>query len=120
MESSIAKRSFGVITANKVPDIDITQLSFVGPQGMFEEPTIDRLVPKLFVNVPLSSGNSWREIPPASNNLGGQLYGYSWEVDKQEGPSLTEYTLKMDIGSGNGLVFFDEAGHSDHNDWTRL
>jgi hypothetical protein len=94
--SSILKRSIGYVSANKVLDTDITDLSFVGPQGSFEEISIDRILPRLFVDIP---SKGWREIPAGYTAIGSTSYGFTWSVVQQG----SAHILRMDIGSGSGL-----------------
>lgn len=99
LNTSTMKRAFGSISADLVDDIDITDLSFTGPQGAFEELTVDRIFPRLFVEVP---GLGWREIPTGFTHYEGTMYGYTWNIVHQD----TKYFLRMDIRDGNGIAFF--------------
>lgn len=99
LTSSTMKRGYGAVSADATADLDITDLSFAGPQGAFEDLTVDRLLPRLFVDVPAIG---WREIPAGFIHYNGLMYGYTWNIVKQ-GPT---YLLRMDISEGEGLAFF--------------
>ncbi|MCA1807747.1 MAG: hypothetical protein LC687_07865, partial [Actinobacteria bacterium] len=58
--SSIMKRERGHVGSHQVSPTDVSDLTLVGPQGAFEDLSVDRIFPRLFVEVP---NIGWREIP---------------------------------------------------------
>jgi len=105
--SSIMKRERGHIASHQVAPIDVSELTLVGPQGAFENLTVDRIFPRLFVEVPTLG---WREIPSGFTNApNGNTYGFAWAIQHQSGQS--EYTLWMDTGSGEGLYYLGDMNN---------
>ena len=75
-----------------VTGVDVTAFITSGPQGVTELPTLDRIIPKLFVEKTLNQ-EDWIEAQPGT---------YAWEIHNTSGV----YTLNLDI-TGSAITYWN-------------
>jgi hypothetical protein len=109
--NTVVIRSTGVFPAAPVggkqvlPAMDITAFASIGPQGISQTPSMDRVLPKLYVQIGSTGTTSdWREITEGMFLNNGALYGFKWVINQTGSGVNAIYSLGVDIGNGGGIA----------------
>jgi hypothetical protein len=112
-DTVVANRYYGTLAASgaiSLSGLDITAFASQGPLGVNETPMLDRVFPKLFVQLN-STGTAadWREVPPGYFSVGSTLYGYNWVINQGVVNGQPSYTVATDISGGSGIALLSSA-----------